>query len=162
MTAIFSRLIATAVILRLRSTPPTTSLSRRQKTNPAMSCLRSLADIIGEPGRGLYLCYDCLKKAKRPAKVQPFPGVLDHRTFTRTKVELGRWDVCGTGKDFEHRQVRLTTRAPPGCNEPKGRGSRIRLHPPQADRDQPPGRTAPRLLRPRRRPGGVHLRPVPF
>ncbi len=28
-------------------------------------------------GGGLYLCYDCLKKAKRPAKVQPLPGVLE-------------------------------------------------------------------------------------
>ena len=46
-------------------------------------------------GGGLYLCYDCLKKAKRPAKAQPLPGVLDHRTFARTKVELGRCDVCG-------------------------------------------------------------------
>ena len=45
-------------------------------------------------GGGLYLCYDCLKKAKRPAKVQPLPGVLDYRTFERTKVELGRCDVC--------------------------------------------------------------------
>jgi len=39
-----------------------------------------------------------LKKGKRPAKVQPLPGVLDHRAFSRTKVELGRCDVCGTGK----------------------------------------------------------------
>ena len=45
-------------------------------------------------GGGLYLCYDCLKKARRPAKVQPLPGVLDYRTFERTKVELGRCDVC--------------------------------------------------------------------
>jgi len=49
-------------------------------------------------GGGAYLCYDCLKKAKRPAMVQSLPGVLDHRTFERTKVELGRCDVCGTGK----------------------------------------------------------------
>ncbi len=36
----------------------------------------------------------------------------------------------------------------------------LRPPPPQADRDQPPGRTAPRLLRPRRRPRGAHLCPV--
>jgi len=42
-------------------------------------------------GGGGYLCYDCLKKAK----VQPLPGALDHRTFERTKVELGRCDVSG-------------------------------------------------------------------
>jgi len=29
---------------------------------------------------------------------EPLPGVLDHRTFARTKVELGRCDVCGAGK----------------------------------------------------------------
>ena len=45
-----------------------------------------------------YLCYDCLKKARRPAKVQPLPGVLDHRMFTRAKVDLGRCDVCGEKK----------------------------------------------------------------
>jgi len=28
-------------------------------------------------GRGFYLCYNCLKKAKRLAKVQPLPGVLE-------------------------------------------------------------------------------------
>ena len=44
-------------------------------------------------GGGEYLCYDCLKKAKR-SKAQPLPGVLDHRTFERTKVDLGRCDVC--------------------------------------------------------------------
>ena len=49
-------------------------------------------------GGGLYLCYDCLKKARRSAKAQPQPGVLDHRAFSRTKVDLGRCDVCGTGK----------------------------------------------------------------
>jgi len=49
-------------------------------------------------GGGAYLCYDYLKKAKRPAMVQPLPGVLDRRTFERAMVELGRCDVCGTGK----------------------------------------------------------------
>jgi formylmethanofuran dehydrogenase subunit E len=30
--------------------------------------------------------------------VQPLPGVLDHRLFERTTVELGRCDVCGEKK----------------------------------------------------------------
>jgi len=47
---------------------------------------------------GLYLCYDCLKKAKRPAKVQPLPGVLDHRAFKRVKVEIGRCTARGRGR----------------------------------------------------------------
>ena len=29
---------------------------------------------------------------------EPLPGVLDHRTFERVEVELGRCDVCGAGK----------------------------------------------------------------
>ncbi|MCK8519070.1 hypothetical protein [Methanoculleus sp. 7T] len=49
-------------------------------------------------GGGKYLCYDCLSKAKRPAKVRPLPGVLDHRGFERVKTELGRCDICKTGK----------------------------------------------------------------
>lgn len=44
------------------------------------------------------LCYDCLKTAK----VKPLPGALDHRTFERTKVELGRCDVCGAKKAVYH------------------------------------------------------------
>ena len=42
-------------------------------------------------------CYNMLKTgAKRePALQEPLPGVLDHRTFKRTKVDLGRCDVCG-------------------------------------------------------------------
>ena len=44
-------------------------------------------------------CYNMLKTgAKRePVLQEPLPGVLDHRTFSRTKVDLGRCDVCGTG-----------------------------------------------------------------
>jgi hypothetical protein len=37
--------------------------------------------------------HDCLSKAKRP-----LPGTLDHRTFERVKVEIGRCDVCGERK----------------------------------------------------------------
>ncbi|MDN7023586.1 hypothetical protein FGU65_01510 [Methanoculleus sp. FWC-SCC1] len=30
--------------------------------------------------------------------VRPLPGLLDHRTFERVKIELGRCDICDTGK----------------------------------------------------------------
>ncbi len=30
--------------------------------------------------------------------VRPLPGLLDHRTFERVKIELGRCDICNTGK----------------------------------------------------------------
>jgi len=45
-------------------------------------------------------CYNMLKTgAKRePVLQEPLSGVLDHRTFSRTKVELGRCGVCGTRK----------------------------------------------------------------
>ena len=66
-----------------------------EKNEPCHICGRRPTSSVKRGGGGVYLCYDCLKKAKRPAKVQPLPGVLDHRTFTRTKVELGRCDVCG-------------------------------------------------------------------
>jgi hypothetical protein len=50
-------------------------------------------------GSEQYLCSDCLKKAeKERARVLPLPGLLDHRKFERTKVELGRCDVCDAGK----------------------------------------------------------------
>jgi hypothetical protein len=65
-------------------------------------------------GGGLYLCYDCLKKARRPARVQPLPGVLDHRTFSRTKVELGRCDICGTGKAV-YRSREVQAKVCEGC-----------------------------------------------
>ena len=61
-------------------------------------CGRRPASSVKRGGGGKYLCYDCLKKAKRPAKAQPLPGVLDHRTFERVKVELGRCDICDTAK----------------------------------------------------------------
>ena len=68
-----------------------------ERDEPCHICGRRPTSSI-KRGSGLYLCYDCLKAAKRPAKVRPLPGALDHRTFARTKVELGRCDVCGTGK----------------------------------------------------------------
>ena len=80
-----------------RSTLLTTSPSRCQRTNPRLRPTSS-----GKRGGGAYLCYDCLKRAKRPAKVQPLPGVLDLRTFERTKIELGRCDVCAEKKAIYH------------------------------------------------------------
>jgi hypothetical protein len=68
------------------------------KDEPCHICGRRPSSSVKRGGGGKYLCYDCLKKARRPAKAQPLPGGLDHRAFTRTKVELGRCDVCGTGK----------------------------------------------------------------
>ena len=52
---------------------------------------RHLSDITG--------CNMLKTGAKRePVLQEPLPGVLDHRTFERTKVELGRCDVCGEKK----------------------------------------------------------------
>ncbi|KAF5049863.1 hypothetical protein DSECCO2_435360 [anaerobic digester metagenome] len=73
------------------------------KDEPCHVCGRRPTSSV-KRGGGQYLCYDCLKKARRPAKVQPLPDILDHRTFTRTKVELGRCDVCGAGKAVYHSQ----------------------------------------------------------
>ena len=37
--------------------------------------------------------------AKRRSVLQEsLPGVLDHRTFSRVRVDLGRCDICGEGK----------------------------------------------------------------
>ena len=68
------------------------------KDEPCHVCGRRPTSSVKRGGGGEYLCYDCLTKAKRPAKVQPLPGVLDHRTFERVKTELGRCDVCGAKK----------------------------------------------------------------
>ena len=60
--------------------------------NPDQSLQHSrLADIT---------CCNVLKGGVNRGSVlqEPLPGVLDHRLFERTKVELGRCDVCGTGK----------------------------------------------------------------
>ena len=68
------------------------------KDEPCHICGRRPTSSVLRGGGGKYLCYDCLSKAKRPAKVQPLPGVLDHRTFSRVRVDLGRCDICGKGK----------------------------------------------------------------
>jgi len=92
MTAIFSRMMATAV------NPADYIPLPAAKDEPCHLCGRRPTSSVRRGGGGVYLCYDCLITAKRPAKVQSLPGVLDHRTFTRTKVELGRCDVYGMGK----------------------------------------------------------------
>ena len=68
------------------------------KDEPCHVCGQRPTSSVKRGGGGEYLCYDCLKAAKRPAKVQPLPGVLDHREFERVKVDLGRCDVCGEKK----------------------------------------------------------------
>ncbi len=35
---------------------------------------------------------------KKQAGVLPLPGLLDHRTFERTCVDLGRCTICDAGK----------------------------------------------------------------
>ena len=67
------------------------------KDEPCHVCGRRPTSSV-KRGGGKYLCYECLKKAKRPAKVRPLPGVLDHRGFERVKTDLGRCDVCGEKK----------------------------------------------------------------
>jgi len=56
-------------------------------------------------GGGKYLCYDCLKKGKRPGKVPPLPGVLE-----RSEENLwfsGPPNVCpGEGGDRPVRCLR--------------------------------------------------------
>nr|WP_303714758.1 hypothetical protein [Methanoculleus marisnigri] len=84
----------------------------KDEPGPASATGRPTSSI--KRGGGKYLCYDCLKKARRPAKVQPLPGVLDHRTFERTKVDLGRCDVCGTGKAV-YRSRDAQTKVCEGC-----------------------------------------------
>ena len=66
------------------------SLTRGGNPNPGQ---------INHPLRNS-ICYNVLKvDAKGGAMLQePLPGVLDHRTFERVKTELGRCDVCKTGK----------------------------------------------------------------
>ncbi|MDV2482452.1 hypothetical protein F8E02_10660 [Methanoculleus sp. Wushi-C6] len=84
------------------------------KDEPCHVCGRRPTSSVRRGGGGTYLCYDCLKRAKWPAKAQPLPGVLDHRTFTRTKVEIGRCDICGEKKAV-YRSQEAHTRICEGC-----------------------------------------------
>lgn len=47
----------------------------KDEPGPASATGRPTSSV--KRGGGLYLCYDCLKRAKRPAKAQPLPGVLE-------------------------------------------------------------------------------------
>jgi len=64
-----------------------------EKDESCHICGRRPTSSVKRGGEKKYLCYACLKAAKR-SRVQPLPGVLDHRTFERTKVDLGRCDIC--------------------------------------------------------------------
>ncbi|HPD11631.1 MAG TPA: hypothetical protein PLN56_11630, partial [Methanoregulaceae archaeon] len=37
------------------------------------------------------------KVPSRPGKIIPIPGLLDHRDFTRTTIQLGRCGICDGG-----------------------------------------------------------------
>ena len=37
--------------------------------------------------------------AKVANAIRPLQGVLDHRTFSRVRVDLGRCEICGEGED---------------------------------------------------------------
>lgn len=84
------------------------------KDEPCHICGRRPTSSVRRGGGGLYLCYDCLKAETQPGKVQPLPGVLDHRTFERTKVDLGRCTVCGAGKAV-YRSREARTKVCEGC-----------------------------------------------
>ena len=46
-------------------------------------------------------------------KVQSLPGVLDHRTFSRVSVDLGRCDVSGEKRAvYRSREARTNTCEP--------------------------------------------------
>ncbi|MCK9307231.1 MAG: hypothetical protein M0P17_06840 [Methanoculleus sp.] len=61
-------------------------------------------------------CCNMLKTgAKRePVLQEPLPGVLDHRMVSRTKVELGRCEICDTGKAV-YRSREAQTKICEGC-----------------------------------------------
>ncbi|MDI6867753.1 hypothetical protein [Methanoculleus sp.] len=70
-----------------------------------------------------YLCYTCLKNAPRSTaaaapsrrvRVQPLPGVLDHRGFERVKSEIGRCDVCKAARAV-YRSMEAQTKVCEGC-----------------------------------------------
>jgi hypothetical protein len=67
-----------------------------EKDEPCHICGRRPTSSL-KRGERLYLCYDCLRKAKR-STVRPLPGVLSPQEFLRAKVELGRCDICREGK----------------------------------------------------------------
>jgi len=59
-----------------QSTPPTISPpGRKGRARARVYGRRPTSRVLR--GGGFYLCYDCLKKARRPAKIIPLPGVLE-------------------------------------------------------------------------------------
>ena len=45
----------------------------------------------------------------RPPPVRPLPGVLDHRTFERIGVDVGRCSICNAGKAvYRSREAQAT------------------------------------------------------
>ncbi|MDD2255366.1 MAG: hypothetical protein PHZ18_12110, partial [Methanoculleus sp.] len=54
---------------------------------------------FSRPPAGIAGCTTLKRDARRgPMPQEPLSGVLDHREFLRVKVELGRCDLCDTGK----------------------------------------------------------------
>ena len=76
--------------IRNAGTDPEIPAPRGEKSNPT-PFNRPLAGIPG--------CNVLKRDARRGSALQePLSGVLDHREFSRVKVELGRCDICDTGK----------------------------------------------------------------
>ncbi|HOF97524.1 MAG TPA: hypothetical protein PLV90_10185, partial [Methanoculleus sp.] len=76
--------------IRNAGTDPEIPAPRGEKSNPT-PFNRPLAGIPG--------CNVLKRDARRgPALQEPLSGVLDHREFSRVRVELGRCDICDTGK----------------------------------------------------------------
>ena len=76
--------------IRNAGTDPTISPFQGGNADQALSG-RHLSGIAG--------CNTLKTSAKRePVLQEPLPGILDHRLFERAGVELGRCDICGTGK----------------------------------------------------------------
>lgn len=85
-----------------------------EKDEPCHICGRRPTSSVKRSGGGKYLCYGCLKAAKRPAKVQSLPGILDHRLFERMKVDIGRCDICKEKKAV-YRSPEARTKICEGC-----------------------------------------------
>ena len=62
------------------------------------------------PHLGGIACCDALKTGAKGGGVpqESLSGVLDHREFSRVRVEIGRCDVCGAGKAVYHSREALT------------------------------------------------------
>jgi len=65
---------------------------------------------FSRPPAGIAGCTTLKRDARRgPMPQEPLSGVLDHREFLRVKVELGRCDLCRTGKAvYRSREARTS------------------------------------------------------